>query len=396
MSRVAWVGIDRQIHVADEDGQNAFQLTSSVPRSSGGWGLLKGPADAWSWPTWSPDGQWLAAFAVETGDTTSGPVRVHGLALDGVHEVEWAQLASMAPIYLQWHPLGQALTVLMQQDDELVLGLIRRDRLGHVRPVDAGVPLFFNWTPDGSRLLLHVAVRGGGDGRIVLRDPLGDSEDVPYDVVPGSFCAPVFAGGRAVIATRPKEEGRSEVVSCAIDGTDRRTLTSRRGLLAIVGAPLGLPYVAVSHAPRGEGSAYRGIEVLDVHAGIGTKVSSSECAAFFWAPTGEWLLFAEIDREANCIRWRRAWADGRGVDTLATFWPTRDLRFFLHFFDQYAGSHSPLSADARTIVYAGYPAGGGQADLSAPPRIYVKDTTDPDRAPEEIGRGSFAAFSPVA
>ena len=58
--------------------------------------------------------------------------------------------------------------------------------------------------------------------------------------------------------------------------------------------------------------------------------------------------------------------------------------------------HSLLSPDGRYLVYAGYPAGGGQADLSSPPRIYVKDTENLAAPPVEVGVGSFAVFSPVA
>lgn len=393
MSRFAWVGLDRQIHVANADGTGAFQLTAPITRSAGGWALMASSTDAWSWPTWSADGTWIAAFAVETSDTLAGPVRVHGLALDGVREVEWARLSGMAPIYLQWHPSGEALTLLMQQDEELVLGLVHRDRLGVVRPVEHGVPLFFNWSGDGERILLHASSRSGGDGRITLRDPLGDAEDTPWDLTPGSFCAPVFAGGSAITAERAGE-GRSRIVATAWDGTGGRELAIERGLLAIVPAPGGT-HIAISHAPRGEGSAYRGIDIVDVRTGERRSLFAGECVAFFWAPRGEWLLVAQIDSEDNCVRWLRVWADGRGTDGLATFWPTRDIRFYLHFFDQYATSHSLVSADGRFLVYAGYPAGDGQADLSSPPRIYVKDTSALDSPPEDLGQGTFAVFAPA-
>lgn len=394
MSRVALVGIDRQVHLVRPDGSELRPLTAPVPHTGGAWSLLRARSDAWSWPTWSPDGQWLACFAVEVADQNSGPVRVVTLSVDGIREVEWAEVHGMAPLYLQWHPSGEALTVLFQQDEELILSLLTRRQLGQVRPLEHGVPLFFSWTRDGSRLLIHSGHSAGGEGRLVLRDPLGSAEDHTWTERPGSFCSPVFVDGRAITAVR-RGGGESVVLSTTPDGTDARVLLTRRGLLAIVPAPRGAPRIAVSHAPRGEGSPYTGIDVYDLATGRLTRVSDERCLAFFWAPRGDWILQAQADRENNCVHWRQVAADGSGSRSLATFWPTRDLLFYLHFFDQFALSHSLIAPDGERFVYAGYPAGGGQADLSAPPRVWVQDATSRGGPPLEVARGSFAVYAPT-
>lgn len=394
MSRLAYIGLDRQIHVVGPGGEDPVQLTVPLPRT-GAWGMLSRPHDAYAWPTWSPRGEWIAAFVVEGDDDATGPVRVVTIALDGVRQVEWAQIGGMTPIYLQWHPREEALSVLVQQNSELVLGLLRKERLGHFRPLETGVPLFFNWTPSGSRLLVHVGGKDTPQGRLVLRDPLGDGEDVLFDRPPGSFCAPVFSGGRAVYALR-RSDGGSEVVSSDFAGEKRQSLVSHKGLLAVLAAPGGRPYVAVSHAPRGEGTPYRGIEVVHLDTHEVQRVSDADCLAFFWSPQGDWLLFAVVESSANCLVWHRVGLDGAPPVRLGSFWPTRDVLFYLHFFDQYAQSHPIISPCGRYVCFAGYPAGGGQADLSAPPRIYVKDVTDPERPAAEIAQGSVAVWSPVA
>lgn len=391
---LAYIGLDRQIHLTDPTGSRSVQLSTAWPRPGGAWSMLRGPTDAFSWPTWSPQGDWLAAFAVETGDDKVGPSRVVTLSVDGFREEEWAELQGSAPIYVQWHPSGEALSVLMQQNQELVLTLLRRDRLGVLRPVEHGVPLFFNWTPSGSRVLLH-AGSGDGDGRLLLRDPMGDAPDVLLDRAPGSFCAPVFVGEKAAYACTSPQGGGSELVISAPDGSEAVVVARRRGLLALVAGPAPSPWLALSHAPRGEGSPYVGIELVHVHTHEVRALTASECLAFFWSPDGTFLVYARVDAEANCLTWFRVSVEGGEPVALGTFWPTRDLLFFLHFFDQYAGSHSLLSADGRSIVFTGYPAGGGQADLSSPPRVWVKSVFEPT-PPREVARGSFAVFSPVA
>ncbi len=392
MSRLAFIGLDRQIYVSQASGGEPTALTTPFPRGAGAWGMLNRPQEAFSWPTWSPDGEWIAAFAVEGGDSESGPVRVVALSLDGVRQVEWARIPNMSPIYLQWHPAGDALTVLLQEGPELVLALLRRERLGQVQTLEQGVPLFFNWAPDGGRVLVHVGNKDDPTGRLVARDPLGDGEDILYDRPPGSFCAPVFPGPRAAYAVR-RPDGGSEVVTSTVEGLDTRVLTHRRGLLAVLPAPGGEPWVAVSAAPKGEGTPYRGIDLFHITTGETRNVSTADCLAFLWSPVGDFLLYAVVDSDANCLLWHKVGLDGTPAVLLGSFWPTREILFYLHFFDQYAQSHPILSPDGRYLTFAGYPAGDGQADLSSPPRIYVKDTTDPDRPPAEIGRGSFSVFA---
>ena len=393
MSRLAFVGLDRHIYLTDTNGSAEVGLTAPLPGSGGTWGSLARPQEVWSWPTWSPDGEWLAAFSLEGGDDETGPVRVVALSIDGVRQIEWARIPNMSPIYLQWHPSGAAISALLQLDQELVLALLTKDRLGQVRTIEQGVPLFFNWTPKGDRVLIHVGSREDPKGTLVLRDPLGDGEDALFDASPGSFCAPIFKGDRAVVAIQG-DEG-SSVVSCAADGGDPRTLITRRGLLALLPAPgVDDPWVAVACAPKGEGTPYQGIELLEITTGETRTITTSECLAYFWAPNGEYLLFAVVDAEANCLHWRIVRREGGDPIELGTFWPTRDILFYLHFFDQYAQSHNIISPDGRYVVFAGYPAGGGQADLSNPPRIWLKDVLNPTAPPELLGRGSFAVFSP--
>jgi hypothetical protein len=272
-----------------------------------------------------------------------------------------------------------------------VLALLREERLGQVRPLEQGVPLFFNWTPSGDRVLIHVGSKADPTGRLIVRDPLGEGEDVLFDRPPGSFCAPVFCAGRAVYALR-RADGASDVVVSDTDGGDPQLLLNRRGLLAIAPAPGGLPWIAVSAAPRGEGTPYRGIDLVHVRSGEVRPVSTADCLAFFWSPRGDYVLYAVVDSDANCLLWHRVSVDGGPPVGLGSFWPTRDILFYLHFFDQYAQSHPIISPDGRWVAFAGYPAGGGQADLSNPPRIYLKDVYEPDRPPELAGTGSFAVF----
>ena len=391
MSRLAWLTGDQQLAVSNADGSGPTLLTGNFLQGHASWAQLAPSRLVWSWPTWSPDGNWVAAFAVEAGDERVGPVRVMSLSADGSEEVLWFETGADAPIYLQWRPDGQALALLTQKDDELALGAIQRTALGKLRAVETGVPLFFEWTRDGSRLFCHASERGAASGRLVLRDVFGEAADTILAHPPGSFCAPVFAGGEAIWGT-PEDGGTLLVAGDPLRGT-WRPLLNRKGLLALVPAPRGAPLVAVSSAPGGEGNPYDGIDLLDLRDGSLRPLTRQACLAFFWSPTGDWLLAAQVSSADNCLRWWRVPVDGGPDVEVGTFWPSREVIFVLHFFDQYTQSHPLISADGRYIVFAGYPAGGGHADLSKPPRVYLRDMHHLESPPLEVDSGAFAVFS---
>lgn len=393
---LVYVGIDRQLHLVS--GWETGSVTTLALTAPPSFTLVPSPQEAWSWPTWSPDGTWIAAFATVTRDDEAGPARVVTMSADGLRQTEWADLPDAAPLYLQWHPAGDALCALTQVDDDLHLGLIRESRLGVVKPVAEGVPLFFNWTPDGSRLWVHHGERGKPGGSLLIRDPLGDDEDQLYPKTPGSFCAPVFVAGRTLIAVaghaNDDETRTSLVVSCTPDGAGEIEIADRAGLIALAGGPGGLG--ALTFATGGEGSPYSGLELFDPASGEAPRrISEGALLAFTWVPGGKALVGFRVDAPANCMSALLIDAETGAETVLGTFWPTRDLFFWLHFFDQFVQSHPLVSPDGRWVTWSGYPAGGGQADLSAPPCVWVRSLVDVDAKPIEVGRGSFATFPPV-
>lgn len=392
--KLVYVGIDRHLHLI-EGGPEApvrTSLTAPPPFTVG-----QPDADAWSWPVFSPDGAWIAAIAVSARDDASGPARVVTTSVDGLRQTEWAELPEAVPLYVQWHPSGQALSVLSQVDEDLRLEVVHAERLGVLREIAQGVPLFFNWRPDGRRVWVHHGVRRGARATVALlvRDPLGSAEDELLPRTPGSFCAPVFVDGQPVAAVRGAA-GVSEVVAFDAAG-DTRVLTERSGLLALVAGPGTL--LGVTASADGEGAAYTGIDMVDLadDPPAPVRVSEGKLLAFVWTPDGSALVVFRVDAEGNCMSALHIDRATGAESLLGTFWPTRDLFFYLHFFEQFVSSHPLVSADGRWLTWAGYPAGGGQADLSEPPRIWVRSLTDLAARPIEVGRGSFATFAvPVA
>lgn len=405
VSTYAVVGADHQLSVRTIGRDDARRLTGVLPAFAGAdaprgaWWTMPPSQDTWSWPTWSSDGEWIAAFAARPDDEATEAVRVMSLARDGVREMVWGTLAGAAPLYLQWHPHDAAIAVLAQSDGELTATVFRASHLGDARPVEAGVPLYFNWSPEGSRLFVH-AGEPGGSGRLVARDALGDAEDLVMPRAAGNFCAPSFAGGRPVYVVEDEQSGRSEVVVSHMDGSDARSLARHDGLLALITAP-GRPWAAVAASPEGARGMYAGVELLHLYSDEVVTLTHMPCIAFWWVPEAESLIVATMDDPAGWARgadgghavtlWRLDSPSGDRV-RLTTFTPTRDMLYYLRYFEQFVESHPLVSPDGRWLIYAGYPCEDDVADLSRGPRIWRKDLTQPHEPAQPEADGVFAVF----
>jgi hypothetical protein len=72
--------------------------------------------------------------------------------------------------------------------------------------------------------------------------------------------------------------------------------------------------------------------------------------------------------------------------SLQGFLPTRDMLYFLSFFDQFAQSHRLWSPDSRYLVYA---------ELTSESRqlIHLLDTNDPAAWPLTLTEGQIGIWS---
>ncbi|MFT4976961.1 MAG: Tol biopolymer transport system component [Myxococcota bacterium] len=388
-TRLAYIGGDRQLYVLSRTGLR--QVTWSSSMAMGLWGGSAG-SDGRTWPSWSPDGRWLASFHIDGGEDDVTTCRVSVVEVDGVQEEVLAEIEGALPIYIQWHSDGQRLAVLVQAEDELQLWTCTLHRIGEKLAVEQGVPLFFSWAPNNHYIAVHAGEpRRRGSGRLMLRNLTPTGEDGVFDELPGSFCTPVFFNDRLLYVT-----GRgllSHVCVSLPDGSSPQVIASMEGLLAVIPSPSG-DRIAIASAPRGEGSPYRGIWVVDVDGGPVTQILSGECQAYFWLPDGQQMVYAQVDREANCLQWLLlTLATGESV-SLGAFWPSRDQMFYLHFFEQYYESHPLISPDGRTLIYAGHPGPDELGDRSS--RLWRVDLQDPGSPPVAFATGTFAVFSPGA
>lgn len=374
-STVAWLDAQRQLVTLDvQQRRRTLTVPDDVMWAS--WGR-KGVTDVHSWPSWSPDGGRIAAFRISR---EGGEARAVVCDATGVASVEGTALAGRLPIYLQWSPEGDAIAVLSQEDDELLLERLDPARPDRSRTLLRGSPLFFSWL-DRGRIAAFVGEKTGP--AMVVLSGRGERTDLPG--VPGNFCAPVQLGDDLVYVAHHR--GRVTILVGRPHGTGTRELEIVDGLVALVGSPDGTT-LARAVAPDGDGSPYRDLRLLDPRSGRTRGVSDADCVAFFWAR--HHLIVARKHPQRGTIAWMRLSTDGRTEELIAELHPSRDLRFWLRFFEQYCLSHPIVDPEATTLLLAGGLV--GEADPQGTPRIWAVPL-DGGR-PEEIGPGWFATFAP--
>lgn len=380
---IAWISTDREVMVLARDGRT-FSHTLDEPLLWGTWSLGSPESAAFSWPTWSPDGRSLACFRLPGDGTASARLYVHDVG--DVSSTEAADLGSRLPIYLSWDPDGSQVAVLSQDDDLLHLTTAPWNPTGDERHLAEGSPLFYTWAGPG-RLAAFIGEPEGPGSRLALLDPSGRSPTLDLPGSPSNFCAPLWVGDRVVYVT--SRNGHSQVLAADLETDEVRELELLDGLVALVASPDG-HRVARAIAPDGDGTPYYRLGVLDLRDGEVREIIDMPCLAYLWAPDGETLLVARVDTDRNLLEWLRVDPDGQGVDHLCSMYPTRDLGFYLRFFEQYTQSHPLIDPTSRHLLVTGTMAHQGR---DSTPYVWQVDLETGEA--EALAEGLFATYGPT-
>jgi hypothetical protein len=295
-----------------------------------------------------------------------------------------SDLEGRIPIYLSWSEDSQHLACLSQQDERLYLSIVSADG-SRERDIAVGTPLYVNWICGRA-----AAFVGGSDptpSRLVIRDPVDRHPIIEMPGMPGHFCAPVWAGGRLVYVWADPDSTRSTVVSAELDGNDVREIETLSGLVSLLSSPSG-NWVARGVAPDGEESPHDDLALIEPATGKVVPLVGPPCRAFFWLPDDAGLVTVSIDPNEHHLVLRRVAIDG-DVDLLAEGMPTREMAFYVRFFEQYAQSHSVVDPVTGDILFAGQLV--GQPSGTGPARLWRIPTDG--ATPQPIREGVFAVFA---
>lgn len=382
--RIAIVGEDGNIHLYDLASETFTQLTTdAVPN-----------AKIYAWPTWSTNGQ-LAYFGV---NTTTPPPYSLGIFVQTVPDDAVRVFDAEGEIftYAYWSPEDcpagncRDLAVLYtRRDGTLAVRRVRSQDMGadfSVEDVAEGMPFYWDWSPDGQSMFW-----ARYNNELSIYDVASDSVIQTFDEVPGFQRAvdwsPVDDRLLATVGTDVRES--SLVI---FDGEQRITLAEElNGVVSFEWSPDGAQ-VAYTDDDRGD------LTIMAAQAGAEQISISGNVVGFFWSPDGSKIAYITLTREGNeqiakrsaqnapVIRWHVYNVASETSQRLASFLPSRDMLYYLQFYDQFARSHRLWSPDSRFIVY-------GELLSGSRSMVSLLDTENPGAAPNQLMAGGFGVFA---
>ena len=397
VNRIAYIDNSGDLLLIDPDGTNERRLTGDVRA-----GLLSQAlerSDSYSWPTWSPDGNRLAASRVSVGGNRAGlSLQVFDVASGGVstayeNDVP-APVADGTPHYIYWSSDSRYLSFLAPTPEGLTL-FVRDHQAGEVPgAVAVGAPLYFHWSSDSALLAVH-----SGD-KVSIQEPTPEGTESRVAVDAISFRAPAISPDGASVAYAGIGGGVQGIFvapTATASSVQPRMLLETQGLVALSWAPDGAT-LAVAEQLRPGVPVFDRLQLVSADGAERTSLVEDQLVAFFWSPRGDSIAWIGIDPLSRNMDLAVSPVEsGKGAGEarhLFRFSPTGEMFTWLSFFDQYAYSHSIWSPDGSALVVAGTDGlESGRRNGSGPAGgyVYVVDVSSGEA--RRIASGKVAVWS---
>ena len=397
--RVVYVTPDYAILTIDTDASGRRRVIGGGDGGSSG-GVQaqplpqQGPTPGYTWPTWSPDGSRLAVSRVpgRAVRTIAALVVIEPPSREEsyVHETRRGgrvdRVADQTLHYIHWSPDGTRLAFVAPERGRRFLRLYEAPSLdaleaGDPRGIVDNAPIYFVWSPDSSRMLVHQAER------LMLVDEDGDIEDLERRSF--AYRVPAFSPDSESIAYVAQVDGEEQLVARRLDEGTEVELMRVRTEAVFAWPPSGQGGLAVTLRARSTSIEYDDLWIIDGDTGERQRLYDGSVIAFFWSPDGTKL--AIVTPSSGGLRWSVLAVESGEGTKLATFSPSPVFTTYLGFFDQFAPSHLIWSADSKAIVFAGDVLEEGSA--RGPNRAWVLDVTG-EREPVSLAEARLAFFAP--
>ena len=226
---LAYIGSDGHVYVMRADGSNRVRISEPDP---------EGARSAHTWPMWSGDGA-SVLFSRVVVDEEGPRFSLQSVTLGGTPSLVYENPAGAqfvgrnAPHYTNASPDGQYVAFLAVAGN---MALLLGDVAGGApaQSIVQGSPLYYAWTHDSARLLLHLR------DSLLLFEPGSDDALTVLDLPPSwSYRAPDWSpDGQRFAFIGDSEQGASLMVANA-DGSDPRTLAPVSTASAFAWSPDG-------------------------------------------------------------------------------------------------------------------------------------------------------------
>ncbi|KAA3664824.1 MAG: hypothetical protein DWQ04_03715 [Chloroflexi bacterium] len=357
-NRIVFVNLQGRIGTVAPTGEDEHILTSGNRR--------------YVFPAWSPDGESVASIGVDSQGAT-----IDVLADESDAEVvEVYSSRSESPFYIYWSPDSQQISFLASHPREpMALHVVDSGGDSDSQMITTGGPFYWAWDPDSSQMLVHTGF-AGDDAKLTFVEPDGAVADDNL-AAPGYFQVPgISADGRFVAYAEETRKGSRIVVTNQASGD--QFSEAHGGIAAMSWSPVANQLAFINN-PQPEGTGFVGpLQMIDAETNEVTLLSREPVLAFFWSPSGRYLLYMSYagnrSSDANASRpaapqrgafFKPAQQFGRPEFDIVLIDTTtgngqilmQKVEFsrifftqFLPFFNQYSLSHQIWSPESDAVV----------------------------------------------
>lgn len=388
LNQIAFIGNDDNVWLVKPDGRGLRQLTDD--------------SHGYRFPTWSPDGRYLAFIGPNQNEATV----LYASPTAASSPVILYDQADSTPFYLYWSPNSSTLTFLTQETNGLAMRQVEAEMPGSSRLLGEGNPFYWVWSPRSDKVLMHV---GGSrtfseQAHLSLLDNQAGAERVQLDFSPGRFQAPYWSSdGQYFFYIAEAESGQEGIYKTQANSLEQKLLTSLQGFVYLTLAPDGqhLAYVEVDgnhHPPFG--LAY----LLDAEGKQKKQLVDNPVGSIYWSPDSSKLALLTLARRDGgstakvgglaaplpqevFFRWLIYDVKTETVEPVASFTPTTAFLQTVPYFDQYHLSLTFWSPDSRYLVYT-----NEEDEAIGAGSVWVADTTRQEES-RQVGEGTLAVWS---
>lgn len=335
----------------------------------------------YAWPTFSPDGSKLAfAWAGPRADGNLFGISCYDFKTRQTLDIFGSE--SQRVVYISWTPDGKNLSFLLDERQGLSLILAEIKEHAPARIVMSGAPLFFDWSRDAGKLLVHSRAADPSEGEsIELVSVTPTNQTVERVLAKGRvpFKTPCWSADGRHLAYIANFAAETYLVVADADGTHPRTLASLPvGMSSFVWSPDSRE-IAFSTEVIGEQGVFHGIDLLDIGTGKTRQLTRDNVLAYFFSPDARYLAYVSVPEDRPYYTWKLIDLKHARVRTLDNFLSTQLEALAYRFFDQLAVSHTIWSPDSKEFVYAGVRILGEPHQalpLAPPPSLWIVSTQD--------------------
>lgn len=355
---IAYIGLDGNVHVADQGGGHTVQVTDDAVITPD----ENGELNFYQYPTWSLDGTQLAFVGTRgTNAQSTASIYVADVETDAVTEIYASE--TELPFYLYWSPDDENVSFLSTSVSGQSLILQSAPAAGGERTIiDTGSPYYWSWAPDGNTLITH----SGGASTSTTPEHIAfielDESELVEDgflVSSASFQAPAWSpDGSHILLTR-LEEGKREIIVTDQSGAYEQTLGEFELNTAFAWSSDSQKVAFINGAQAMNAGVVGSLNVVDL-ATSETISTEENVYAFFWSPDGDRLayfvpfLYTDPDNpdagQQFLLQLQVLDVQTGESKELFTYQPTQQFASILPYFDQYHQSNTIWSPDNNNLV----------------------------------------------